>query len=300
MQTFADAESAKKIIKKLYPDAKQVDFVEHGYDNVVALVDEQFAIKFPRYETAYLRDQYERLVLLDLANLEGFVIPKVLGRGDNPPHVILSFVQGKHLSVDDIDQLPNQKQKEFAQKLAKFAFKMHLMLSPKHARQQREKLGLEQMDQPWVVYFEEVIVKVQFPRPEQDKLAKEYFAKWQNLEYSTPTIVVHDDLQMDNLMFEDNTLVGVIDFGDTILGNPEQEFRKLCRINDFVLQTAVETYEQLSGYKLNIEAIKLWAILQELAIYSDKLFKHDFDSAAYQRASKYLQKWLPEGNWFQV
>lgn len=298
MANFADINSASKIIEELYPDASEVNFVEHGYDNLVGLVDEKYVIKFPRYEGAYLKDQYERLVLLDLEELKGFATPKVLGQGDNPPYVILSFVSGKHLNANEINKLPIEQQKKVGEKVARFAFAMHSMLSPDLAIQNREKLGIDdQKDQPWVIYFEEVLNKVQFPTPEQDKIAKEYYQKWKSLKYSTPTVVVHDDLQTDNLMFEKDELIGVIDFGDTILGYPEQELRQMHRINELVLQTAVGTYEQLSDYKLNVEAIKLWAILQELAAYSDRLFKHELDSAAYQRASKNLQKWLPEGKW---
>lgn len=53
----------------------------------------------------------------------------------------------------------------------------------------------------------------------------------------------------------------------------------------------------MSGCKLNLEAIKVWAIIQELAAYADKLATNKLDHPGFLKAAKHLQKWLPEGQW---
>lgn len=298
MAYFADVDAAKQIIKRLYPEAKEIKFIEHGYDNLVGLVDSQFVLKFPRHENGYRRDRYEAIVLSAIAKIHELLIPKVLGSGDNPPYFITSFIDGVHISQQEINQQSAKQQKEFSEKIARFAFTMHSMLSSKQAIKNRKELGFDDRnDQPWVVYFEKILATKKFPTSKQDKLAKEFLKKWSNLKYTTPTVVVHDDLQTDNLMFEGSKLVGIIDFGDTIPGNPEQEFRQMYRINNFVLDTAVDTYEQLSGLLLNREAIKLWAILQELMVYYGELARKQTNDPKFIRASGNLQKWLPEGKW---
>ena len=298
MITFASVETARQIIKNLYPEAKNVRFIEHGYDNLVGLVDNKYALKFPRNEYAYQRDQYEEQVLLDLESLDQLLIPRILGKGHNPPYFIASFVPGKHLSADEIRQLPTKQQEDIAEKIARFAYAMHSLLPVDQAIEHRRELKLDSLkEQPWVTYFEESLEKMAFPNPQQDKLAKEYYKRWKSLQYSTPEVVVHDDLHNENLMFEGTNLIGVVDFGDTNIGHPEQEFRQMHRISETILNLVIKNYEQLSNLKLNKEAIILWAILQELAVYSEMLTSTKKDRPSFYRAARNLQRWLPEGKW---
>ncbi len=298
MTIFADTETAKEIIRHLYPEAKNIRFIEHGYDNMVGLVDDKYALKFPRNGYAYQRDQYEEQVLIDLESLDQLFIPKILGKGTNPPYFIASFVPGNHLSADEIRQLSVEQQEDIAEKIARFAYAMHSMLPVNQAMDHRRKLELDSLEeQPWVIYFEESLEKITFPNTQQDKLAKEYYKRWKSLQYDTPEVVLHDDLHNENLMFEGTNLTGVVDFGDTNIGHPEQEFRQMHRINETILDLVIKNYEQLSKLKLNKEAIILWAILQELAVYSGMLTNTKKDHPSFYRAAKNLQKWLPEGNW---
>ncbi|MBI2600400.1 aminoglycoside phosphotransferase family protein [Candidatus Daviesbacteria bacterium] len=264
----------------------------------MGLVDNKYALKFPRNQYAYLRDQYEEQVLLDLKSLNQLLIPKILGKGNNPPYFIASFVPGKHLSADEIRQLSTEQQEDLAEKIARFAYAMHSILPVDQAIEHRSKLKLDSLKgQPWVIYFEESLKKVAFPNPRQDRLAKEYYKRWKSLHYDTPEVVVHDDIHNENLMFEGTNLIGVVDFGDTDIGHPEQEFRQMYRINETILNLVIKNYEQLSNLKLNKEAIILFAILQELAVYSEMLTSTKKDRPSFYRATKNLQKWLPEGNW---
>jgi hypothetical protein len=98
-------------------------------------------------------------------------------------------------------------------------------------------------------------------------------------------------------LFIKDELVGILDFGDINIGVPEQELRQLYRINDVVLDSAIKAYEEISGYKLNRDAIVTWAIAQELSVYSEMLEDKYTSSPSFLRAVDNLQKWLPEGDW---
>ena len=63
---FANIDTVKKIVSDLYPKSKDITFIEHGYDNIVALVDKIYALRFPRGEGAYARGLYEKEVLIAL------------------------------------------------------------------------------------------------------------------------------------------------------------------------------------------------------------------------------------------
>ena len=106
---------------------------------------------------------------------------------------------------------------------------------------------------------------------------------------------MHDDLHTLNMMFEDNRLIGILDFGDTNVGTPEQELRQLYCINDDVMFAAVSEYQKLSGQELNVEALKLWAIMQELAVFSKSFIASKTNHHTFKRVARNLNTWLNEG-----
>lgn len=59
--TELTANAALRVLRKMYPDTKQITIVEHGYDNIVGLLDNKYAVRFPRNADAYRRSQYESL-----------------------------------------------------------------------------------------------------------------------------------------------------------------------------------------------------------------------------------------------
>jgi aminoglycoside phosphotransferase (APT) family kinase protein len=296
--TFADNKIALQIIKDLYPGAQKVKLVEHGYDNLVVLVDEKYAVRFPKHDGAYAHSKYEKEILSDLVNFDKVKVPKILGEGEYPPYMITTFLHGTHLKSAEIRELPFDKQEKIGEQFAIFAHAMHSLHSVERARQVRQELKLDEFaEEPWDIYFARTLFETKLQDDAQDKIVKEYFKKWSELKYSTPEFVLHDDLHNDNLLFIKGELTGVLDFGDTNIGHPEQELRQLYRINEITLDAAVKKYEGLSGLNLNVEAIKVWCILQEMAVYSSSFIKNDFERPGFARGVKNLNRWFPEANW---
>lgn len=295
---LANIDTAKEIAKDLYPLARNISFIERGHDNLVILIDEDYALRFPINDNAYIRSQYEKQILLQLPSPEHIRIPRILGEGQNPPYLVTSFLHGKHLSPAEINKLSATKQKKIAQQVARFAYFLHTSLPIEKIMGLRKQLRLDELaDEPWETTFEKFLVTSTLPTRKQDDLAKEYFNRWKSLTLSTPAVVVHDDLHTENMMFEDGKLTGILDFGDTNIGSPEQDLRQLYRINETILKTAIQAYEQLSGHKLNIESAKVWAITQELAVFSELSLSRKTNHPAFLRAARNLNTWLPEGNW---
>lgn len=76
-------------------------------------------------------------------------------------------------------------------------------------------------------------------------------------------IIGHQDLYPDgNLIFKDNELIGVIDFGNTGLSTPESELRHLAIYGNEVLEPSIRTLEERTDYKIDKEYVSLLADLQ--------------------------------------
>lgn len=292
---FATHETAMAVVDKLYPSAVKKVLVDHGYDNIVILVDETYAVRFPRKAAAYSRSQYERLVLTDLAKIQTIKIPKVVTSGEDPPYLVTSFLHGNHLTPDEVQQFTTEEKQDFAAKVADFAYQMHQLLPIGEARKLRVKYQLDDLyEPPWPQYFEKVFSN-SLDDSIQDELARSYYMRWKSLDIKNPPMVLHDDLHPDNMLFQANKLVGVLDFADTDIGPPEQELRQLYRLGDEILEMTVREYEKLSGQQLNVEAIKLWAIMQDLAAYINR--SSEMTHPSFIRATKNLNTWIPEGHW---
>lgn len=298
--TFADADLARKTLKEMYPQAKQVTLIEHGYDNIVGLIDDVYAVRFPRNSNAYKRSQYEKEILRSLSGLKSISLPRIIDERSTPPCLVTTFVQGVHLSPSDVNGFTPEQQDNFGKSVGRFAFELHSLLSVDEARKFRKKLGLDELEEePWAIYMEKTLVKTTFPTNVQDELAKHYFELWKQHATDEGLVVVHDDLHTENMLFEQGHLSGVLDFGDTNIGTPEQELRQLYRINEKVLRSAIAEYSDHSGLQLNLDAAINWAVAQELAAYSERLMANNTKHPAFARACHNLNKWLPEGKWGQ-
>lgn len=298
-KTFVKPDTAKRIAEGLFPDAAVIQVIEHSYDNIVVLVDGMYALRFPRDSAAYARSQHEKLILqqLDLKQLQSVTVPKILGEHDNPPYLLTTFMHGQHLSSQAIRDLPEALQVAFGETVARFAYELHSSVPLNMEIRLRQQLQLDgQDDEPWEIYFKKRFKQHSFQTPLQDNIAKEYYQRWMSGP-TEPLVVVHDDLHTENMFFVDNRLVGVLDFGDTNIGIAEQELRQLYRINETVLDAALNAYNKLAGRLLDVETIKLWCIMQELGVFSHMLSSDQTNHRIFARACNNLNRWHPEGKW---
>ncbi len=297
-QKFADVKAAREIAHDLYPN-ESIHMIEHSADNIVALIGTSYAVRFPRNESAYLRGVYEKHILKQLEDLGTIALPQTLDEHANPPYTVTSHLPGHHISSAHIRTFSEEQQLEFSKLVAQFAHTMHATLALNKELPLRQELGLDELadNEPYPIYYKRVINDSTFPTTIQDNLAKKCYGEWLTLCNTAPTVVVHDDLHTENMMFEDNHLVGILDFGDTTVGTPEQELRQLYRISEKVALAGAQEYQRLSGIQLDIEAIKLWAIMKELADYSKAVVAKNTTHRKFKRASRNLNTWLPGGDW---
>ncbi len=298
-QDFADIYTAREVTRILYPDAKKITMIAHSHDNIVAIVDTSFTVRFPRNQNAYLRSLYEKNILVRLESTKTIAIPRILGERTNPPCLVTSFIPGHHLGAADVREFSQVEQQDFAKQVAQFAYTLHKNFSVDEELPLRKELALDELaeEEPWSVYFKRVVYDAHYPSDAQTSTAKKYYEEWVRLCDVTPTVVVHDDLHTQNMMFENNRLTGILDFGDTNVGTPEQDLRQLYRISEEVMLVAVQEYQNLSGHQLNVEAIKTWSIMKELGDYSKALAANKTSHHSFKRACRNLNMWLGEGDW---
>lgn len=295
---FADSARVHDIAQQLYPEAK-ITMVDRGYDNIVALIDQELVLRFPRNEAALVRSRYECDMLGKLDGIKAVVVPKLVVQHDDPSYLVTSFVPGQNVSPEFINGLSIAEQQAIGTVIGTFAYELHSSVSAEREAAFRKSAHLgDQFDETWQQYFTRVVAGGHFVLPEQTRLVKQFYEQWMILnEAHVQNLVIHDDLHVDNILFTDNKLVGILDFAEANIGTAEQEFRQLYRIDLNVLEAAMAAYNRLMGVELDIEAIKIWAVMQELGSYSRRLQAGQTDHPSFKRATNHLNQWLPEGRW---
>ena len=279
-----------RIIAERYPDAREVRYIDEGYENYIALVDNRDVVRFPRNEEVWNRSQLEEFIL---SRLHSPLISKVTYRSDNPPYLVQSFLPGRHMKESEFRLLSVPSQQAIGDQIAHFAHQLHYAISVDEFRQQAQDISDPQATGSYGDHLREVLYNFTLPTKAQDELAKKYYHVWTTIKPSRP-LVVHDDLHVQNLLFESDNLSGILDFGAVCVGTVEQELRQVYRLSDEALRAAAEAYQDLSGASIDIEAARTWAVTQELATYAREIMSNNTVSLGYQRAQEHLKLWFPK------
>lgn len=277
-------DEALTLARDIYGEKALINVNNDGYENLILIIDEKEVMRFPRSEEIWQRSELERHILKKMTYQNIEKVPRLIKINDDPAYVIASYLRGRQLKMIEARELPDSTQRKIGRQIAEFAYQFHQLFQPSDIK----PLIKYSPDGSYEDYLKRVLQDRKDPNPKIDKLAKEYYQKWLDREVVSE-IVVHDDLHTGNLLFdEDYNLTGVLDFGAVCIGSPEQDLRQTFRLGQTAFTLAIETYEKLSGKRLNIETAKTWTITQELAAYcrSDSGVSHD-------RAKRNLEYWFP-------
>lgn len=284
-----------RIIQSFCSNAMEITYVEHGADNMVAIVDDQYVFRFPRGQDAAKRLRFEADILQKVnGKITTLKIPELLYVHADPPYSVSSYVPGAHLTGQHVHSLPHHEQRGIGERLATFIVQFNQAISGPAVHKLRKATGVEDLDEPWETYFERLFLRERLPDERLSTIISEHYTTWQTYVAQEKRIyAIHDDLHQSNLLFNGSTLQGVVDFGDANVGGIEEEMRWLYAMGETVLRSAIEQYELVTGDSVSYEHVQEWAILHELSTYVARLNRHDTRSFPFQRAQAHLRAWLP-------
>jgi aminoglycoside phosphotransferase (APT) family kinase protein len=295
-ESSINREAVERVIRGHYPDAVQISYIDHGYDNLVAVVDERYVFRIPRDNGGAKRLQFEVALLRRLeGKVRAAIIPTITQANETPPYAITPYVAGNHLTNAQIQALPVAQQTAIGQRLAQFMCQLNQAIAGDAVHVLRHQAGVDAVDESWPQYFERLFVTDPLPDARLKPFVEQCYPDWlKQIAAEQATYAIHDDLHVANLLFVDADLQGVLDFGDANQGSIEEEMRVLYPMSEHVLQAAIATYGELTGVGINPEHVRLWAITQELASFTDRLSKGQREHPTYQRGLGNLRRWFPD------
>lgn len=288
-------QEADVAINQFCPDVHELTYVEHGADNIVALVNQSYVFRFPRNEIAAKRLAFETALLQKIGNkMQAVAVPHIQKVATRPLYTVADYIPGEHLTGQQIQSLSQEEQVTIGRTIAKFVAELNQAVSGLEVRRLRIEAAVEGVDEPWPQYFERLFVKTPLPNEKLRPIINDYYARWnQNIHQEQATYAIHDDLHPSNILFLGPRMSGVVDFGDANMGSIESELRWLYLMGDVVLNSATEYYQQLTGIYVDAERARVWAIMHELSSFTDRLAKQQTNTYPFTRARDNLRLWVP-------
>ncbi|MBA3383506.1 MAG: phosphotransferase [Actinobacteria bacterium] len=180
--------------------------IDDGYDFEVAIVDDAWVFRFPRRSGVEEALELEIVLLPALAPALPVDVPSFEHVSRNPLFVGYRLIRGEPLVDEDADGV--------------LAF-----LDALHAL---DPSGLPLAHHDWVDAYRRQCAEFErlvLPLLDQDRRAeaKQLFADAETLVDFEPALV-HADLGPEHLLVRDSRLAGVIDWGDTRVGDPALDY----------------------------------------------------------------------------
>lgn len=276
-------------------EVEEITYIEHGADNVVAIVNKEYTFRFPRNADASKRLYYETALLQKIAShLTVVHVPELIRVNTQPFYSVAKYIEGEHLTGKEIQGLTDDEQIMLGKKLAMFISQINQAISGLEVRRLRTEARVDNLEEPWDDYFKRLFGGQPLPNERLRPAVSEYYALWKDyVAHEERNYAIHDDLHPANLLFLGAQLNGVVDFGDANAGSIEEEMRWLFLMGDLVLKTAIEHYQQLTGVQTNYDHVRVWAIMHELSTYVTRLKNQQTESFPFQRSQEHLRAWLP-------
>lgn len=271
-----------------------LDYIEHGSDNFVVMVNKELVFRFPRSEQKARRIAFETAILQRVkGRISAVQIPELVQVHMAPLYLVARYIDGEHFTARHIKSLNEEQQQAIGLKVAEFVHQFNQAISGLEIRRLRTESGVDLLEEPWPEYFSRLFERTPLPNEKLRPVIDEYYTLWKDyIAHEQNTYAIHDDLHLANLLFHGDQLNGVVDFGDANCGSIESELRWLYLMGERVVRAAVDHYQQLSGNLINYDHIRIWAVMHELSTFTDRLTRQQTDLYPFKRAQQNLRSWI--------
>lgn len=216
---------ARDIIEAQFPQLIPVSITElgKGFDNTVFTVNDKYVFRFPRREIAVQLLIVENQLLPLLVNQLNIAIPEPIFFGQTTKEYKWPFTGYKHVQGRSPGILSNEVRNLSAATLALFLKKLH-----QFPISQAEKMGVptDRFGRMNISKRREMLVgnikkAADLQLTEEDQAALDWLSTMKETQTDTPITLVHGDFHIRNILVNKEGIIsGIIDWGDTHLGNP--------------------------------------------------------------------------------
>jgi aminoglycoside phosphotransferase (APT) family kinase protein len=209
---------SRELVDELFPQlgAHSVVAIEEGWDSLVLDVDSEWIVRVPRREPVREILELEVRLLPELAPALPVPIPRFEHVADGVRAVAYRKLEGEPVDVSR----------------ARFGAELGRFLSALHAFpvERARELGVAGHDRGWHAHYDEfahgllgrVGGMLGDDRPRAEEMISAYLDEPANFTFEPR--LIHADLAPEHVLARGEELTGVIDWSDTIIGDPGLDF----------------------------------------------------------------------------
>ena len=284
-------DEAVKFITAHYPN-ENVQWVDKGMMNHVAIVGGKFVYKFPKTPDNFKLLQKEFAVYEILKGVTTIAIPQVIELNLEKQYLCLNYVAGHIISPQQASKLTLLQQTNLANKLTLFIKE----INSAEVRQKFDEVAETETSE--LFYIERWLKKAaEYCQANPNEYSVKYLELYDKLYQDLPygfcggEFLAHKDLHEDNMMFDDDmNLVGIIDFAEMRYVSIYSELRTVARFGADVVEQILQNICD-AGQGVTTRQVLLFAQVYEMCILiDDKFVKKDLPWRI-ELANYYLKKW---------
>ncbi len=229
-----DTSLVHSILTESFPSLEVAEIVAlgEGWHIDAFAVNEEYVFRFPKTEEAVVHLRKEICMLPKLRSALPLAIPDFtfVGKPSQSfprPFVGYKMIDGEILTKESFASLSDAAKKSIAKQVADFVMAMHSFPSP-----EAKKCGIETLDarDDYTEFLREIrekaLPKLSGAEQEEVVCLFEWFLE-EEKNFAYEPILRHADLGLCHLLSDGQKLIGVIDFGDMTIGDPEYELHFL-------------------------------------------------------------------------
>ena len=216
----------EKAMERIGSPVRELRRLDAGDDSEVLLCNGLFVIKIPKRPSVRVTQQREFAVYSFLKQYDlPALIPEVIFQCNE--FNVMSFIPGENFGFQEYALLSEKEKEALASDMAIFLRRLHGISVPLSEKpfcqifEDKRKRYLEDQEQLLEVLENRKLLNA----PLQKNIQTIYEHIGQNQElFDYAACLVHNDFSSSNMVFRHNRLYGVIDFGDVIVGDPDNDF----------------------------------------------------------------------------
>ncbi len=259
MEFVNNLKQAKEKILQLFPEFRNFDEINIGWQNYIVQADNKIIFRFPRNSGA-LESLHIEVDLLD-------VISKSLPRNIQVPHYIhcdygdrpfgcYNIVAGKTFSYNEFIKLSHKEKVDYLKKVRSFLEILNSIeppagiIKPFDSYNYYNKLYSEIINKCYYLFDNKL-------RRDTDILFKTYLEE--NNNNYTP-LIVHGDLKLNHILINENN-IGIIDFGDLKLFDSMYDYTWIYGIDRTLLSDFKFNKDEINRVKFYSQVVPYYQIL---------------------------------------
>jgi aminoglycoside phosphotransferase (APT) family kinase protein len=280
------------LIRAERPDAQRIQHIGAGDINDAVLVDDTEVFRFPKTPADRQTLRFEATILQQLAGKVSLEVPRLHEIAEDNSFAVFSYVAGDILKLDQILAFTPDKKAPLASALATFMIEVKNALSFEETASLRHEQTPHAMDDEQ--YYDAMLTVGEETHNQLLPLYKKQYHRVKEMfggVLPTEQFVFHGDLHPGNLIFTDDKLCGVIDFGDCGPCTIYSELRQQYRMGSDVVEAIVKGFGEAFG-SVDMDIVHQWAIMHEFSVLMRPESQLPNESARAQLARTLLAEWV--------